>query len=158
MKKTLIIPTLLLFTACVNNDDSDANQDTSPVEEMAVETTTVDEACYLYTENTVDTQLVRLKFHGDSVTGVMKYLPWQKDASVGTLSGIKIDTAMELEWTYWQEGMETTEPVVFVILGDKLQQKRTRHDQTGEMYVPEFAKLLYEYEKVDCSVLPDRDY
>ena len=158
MKRYLFILTTLFFAACNGAEEHSATTDNmAPVPEAA---TLPDTFCYLRTEGTElqDSFVVKLVVDGHNVSGEMKYLPWQKDASIGTLKGTKTNNILKLTWTYWQEGMETMEKVAFKLEDDKAHQQLPAYNDRGEMYLPENAEYRDVYTLVDCSIFPARDY
>ncbi len=162
MKKLLLIPMILFIAACGDNEaknEKNANEVMNE-EEAIMKHSFPDELCYLMTEgsNNEDSNIIHLKFNGNNVTGEMKLLPWQKDASVGIIQGTKTGDIINLEWIYFQEGMKYTEPVVLKMYDNKVMQKATEVNDNGETIIPEGAGFVRSYKKVDCSVLPERDY
>lgn len=158
MKHYLLILSILFVAAC-NNPEKESNT-TNKSSDIETPASAPDTFCYLYTDGTEqqDSFAVKLIINGNSVSGEMKYLPWQKDASTGTLKGTKKNNVVKLIWTYWQEGMETVEKVAFKLNDGKAYQQVPAFNDRGEMYLPENPEYGEVYSLVDCSVLPKRNY
>lgn len=146
MKKHLLFPLILLFAACNNN--------TERAKEGKTKTDTL---CFLRADGQ-DTAVVRFIISEQYVTGEIKYLPWQKDARVGSTKGIIEDNVITAEWACTQEGMTFTVPVRFKINSNSVLQQENKTNETGEEYLPEDQQFTIEYKKMDCSDFPERKY
>lgn len=101
-----------------------------------------------------DTTLVRLTISGDSVTGDLLYLPFEKDSRKGTINGTKEKNLIRGIWTYMQEGMQDTLSVEFRLNGDTLMQKAYDvNPQTGRQFLSASSAFSIGYEKADCNDL-----
>jgi hypothetical protein len=55
-----------------------------------------------------DTMKVHLAINGTLVEGSMDYMPYEKDARRGLLSGTVTDDIIKVRWTFSQEGLKDT--------------------------------------------------
>ena len=139
----------LAIVSCSSNSNKTAGTDTviagdtlakAKSTEQTNNTATVTSLCFLHTDGTKkqDSTSVELVIKGSEVTGLMNWLPSQKDSRKGKLNGsIKGDT-IQAKWTFMQEGMEDTIGVNFRLIDDQLAQKplklnvKTGRQQTDE--------------------------
>jgi hypothetical protein len=87
-----------------------------------------------------DTTEVKLRFLStDDIRGEMRVLPYQKDGSIGTLTGkLNAQEELELTYDYTIEGNRQSEPKIMKIEGDKLFQKNLELEDptnTGKMQI-----------------------
>lgn len=95
-----------------------------------------------------DSAIVLLIIDGSKVSGKMKYLPAEKDARTGTLSGTIENNIIHAKWSFMQEGMNDTVPVSFKLEDDLLLQKVSAYDvKTGKEYLPDTAQYTIEYKR-----------
>ena len=86
--------------------------------------------CFLHALNK-DSTFVQLTLAGDSITGTMRWRPWEKDGATGTLAGIRNAAGeFELLYDYMIEGQRQTETKVMKMEGSLLWIK------TGELLDP----------------------
>ncbi len=156
MKKYILLLLVIGLAAC--NEGDNKQQESSSEANTEEKGQEVKEMCFLnaHNFNKVDSDFIKLVITGDEVTGEMSYYPYEKDASVGTIKGTIAGDIITLKWTYWQEGMESTEPVVLKMIPENLLQKATAMNEKGEIYVPEDAKYVESYKQVDCSLYEKR--
>ena len=109
----------IFIASCSSNSNKTANKDS--VDAHAADTGKITSAtpaasslCFLKTEGK-DTTSIELVTKGIKVTGIMNWLPYQKDSRKGTLEGmVKGDTINAL-WSFMQEGMKDTLNLKFVL-------------------------------------------
>ncbi|MCD6064153.1 MAG: hypothetical protein K0R82_2064 [Flavipsychrobacter sp.] len=122
-----------------------------------VNTHEIDSLCYLLAGGTTkqDTKSLKLVMQGDEVTGVLMYLPHQKDARFGRIRGSRDGDIMFGTWYYEQEGMKDSVGVSFKRDGsDILQQPSSFNEKTGKEYLNTSAPYSIRYSRTDCSNLP----
>lgn len=155
MRKYVLILTVILFAACGEEADNAGNL-------KAVKQPKVKERsyCYLRTDgtNNQDTEAIHIIVKNDSVSGEMKYLPHEKDARVGTLTGIKVGDVIKADWLCQQEGMEFTVQVGLKMKRNKVLQQVSAFNDKGEEYLPTNAEYKWEYKEVNCDQFPARNY
>lgn len=158
MKKLLAIPLFLLLAACADDNTKDKTE--APIVDVTMETSGPETVCYIRTEGNAnqDTSAIRLVVDGDKVVGEIKYLPWEKDAAVGNVIGIKEGDLYKLNWTYSQEGMESTMFIALKTEDGKAYTLETTQDENGNEVIKESGRQLEEYMKVDCLAFPGKDY
>lgn len=146
MKKYLVIAVVALLAACGNEENKKETAEAALEVATEVSTIEVDSVCFIRTDGTKhqDTAAVKLYIKGNSVTGKMMYLPYEKDWRLGNISGKKQGSKIETRWTFMQEGMVDSLAVQFDIDGDKL--------------VEYNGGTTYEYTKADCSKFPAYDF
>lgn len=147
--------------ACDKNDALQANkQDGSGAAKELAYTTSNGTYCFrkVFKQDVTDVQLTIL---GDEVTGIMNWVPYEKDSARGTLKGIKNAAGeLDLMYDYMIEGNQQTETKIMKIEGEKLMIK------VGELLDPKNdghliykdiaqAQYLEILEPVDCKNLAD---
>jgi hypothetical protein len=132
MRFSALVPALLCVAvgACTSSNQSSETNDSvagvsEPVSEAPEEQQAATERCFLRTEGlqNQDTTFISLNLDGEEVSGEMRWVPFEKDARRGTLSGKRSDSTITATWTYMQEGMTDSLQVQFVLEGDRLVQK-----------------------------------
>jgi hypothetical protein len=100
---------------------------------------------------------IQLTIAGDVVTGVMNWIPYQKDGARGTLKGTKNAAGeFDLMYDYMIEGSQQTETKIMKIEDGKLLVK------VGELLDPNYdGRLIYKdvnqakyseiLDKIDCK-------
>ncbi|RZA03969.1 MAG: hypothetical protein EOP47_00965 [Sphingobacteriaceae bacterium] len=149
----LILAIALIATACnsVGDKSEGAAADT-----LAVATTprtpNPHALCFLRTEGTKnrDTTSIELVIKGDTVTGLMNWMPYEKDSRKGKLNGtIKNDTINAL-WSFMQEGMTDTISLKFTVLNNQLMQKPLKlNTTTGRQQTDDSAGYTLAYQTSD---------
>lgn len=121
-------------------------------------TPTISSLCFVRTEGNKnqDSTTVQLVIKGNTVTGEMNWMPYQKDGRKGILNGtIKSDTVKAV-WTFKQEGMTDTMAVNYKLDGDKLTQKPLKvNTKTGRQQTDEAAGYTVVYHPT-VSVRPEK--
>ncbi|GAA3986578.1 hypothetical protein [Mucilaginibacter dorajii] len=127
-----------LMASCTGNISSDSN-DTSDIKISPGDTQLTSapgspavnmQYCFFHTDGTQaqDTTKVSMLINGDKVTGNMQWLPKEKDARKGTLTGTLNGNAIKALWTFNQEGRADTMSVEFQLRGNALAQKPYKYD------------------------------
>lgn len=114
--------------------------------DSAVNTTAI---CFERAEgkNNTDSTYVQLIIKGNTVTGEMNWLPFEKDARKGLLTGTKKSNIIQANWTFKQEGATDTMKVSFKLEGNTLAQKPFKTDpKTGRQYTDESADYTIKYQ------------
>lgn len=152
MKKQLfffLLSTILLAMACKQKPTTESTESES------MPTTLADGAyCYEYRVGK-DVTTVNLVLDGNTVTGEMNWLPYEKDSGRGTLQGTRDGNEISAIWTYVIEGSNQTEEVLFKMEGDQLLRKTgelvdTNNDGNLKMKDPASAQYNETYTKVAC--------
>ena len=149
---------LLLFLSalscsCKTEAEKSNGEATQTIDSGSVRITN-DTLCYLRTEgnNLQDSSFIQLVISNGKVKGIMKWIPYEKDARIGSLNGIKTGDSLSLTWTYMQEGMKDSLPVFLRIQHGKLFQKESSVDaQSGREVVMDTARFSVEYDAVPCN-------
>lgn len=122
---------LILFSAlaCSTPEKSNTPVETViPAEEPAE--TTDGTHCFLLALNK-DSTFVNLTLKGDSITGTMRWRPWEKDGATGTLAGLRAASGeLDLLYDYMIEGQRQTETKVMKV------ENGTLWIKTGELVDP----------------------
>lgn len=138
------------FAACNGGaDKKEAANDSLPA---ATESGT---ACYLKAVGK-DTFRLQLVINDEQVAGELRYDHYEKDKSRGTLTGVLKDNILRASYSYQSEGMNSTRPVVFKVMGDQVYEALADNfDPNG---VPVFSEtndqLKFDpspYSKKDCE-------
>lgn len=161
MNKYLIICSLL-FLSC--RDNAKITQEaTENVIEIAtkISTNTTDTLCFLQTQGIKhqDTSIIKLVITNNDVVGKMLYMPHEKDGRFGNIKGNKNGDILDLVWTYMQEGMKDSIPVILKMNGSSLLQKSSSYDlNSGREFIADTAEFRKEYSKMDCILFSKYDF
>jgi hypothetical protein len=151
---TLTCVAALFITACsspqkkaagtdtVINGDTIAKAKDTPTNNN---TPTVYSLCFLNKEGR-DSTSIELVIHGNAVTGLMNWLPYQKDSRNGVLAGtIKNDT-LRATWGFMQEGQKDTINLNFLFKNSQLSQKPLKFNaKTGRQQTDEKSGYTIKY-------------
>ncbi len=110
--------------------------------------------CFFHTDGTQaqDTTKVSMLINDDKVTGNMQWLPKEKDARKGTLSGTLKGNAIKALWTFNQEGKPDTMTVEFQLRGNALAQKPYKYDtKTVKEQTDASADYKVIYNMTNCK-------
>ncbi|SEL07347.1 hypothetical protein [Parapedobacter koreensis] len=150
----LCIACFALCTACQSGNRSEtaaANDTLSQADNLPEDQE--QKYCFLRTEGTQqqDSSYVQLVIRGSTVSGIYNTIPYEKDARRGTVLGKLENGAIDLVWTFTQEGMQDTLRVVFTLQDGRLMQKPLTVDtQTGRQVTRDTSGFSVAYEPVDC--------
>ncbi len=126
MKNICLILALAFIVASCNNTGN-KSEDTlaDTLTDTSNRTPNAHALCFLRTEgnNNQDTTSIELVIKDNKVTGLMNWMPFEKDSRKGKLNGtIKNDT-IDAVWSFMQEGMTDTINLKFTIINNQLMQK-----------------------------------
>lgn len=110
--------------------------------------------CFFYTDGTQtqDTTKVNMLINGDKVTGEMSWLPKDKDAKKGIITGNINNNIIKATWTFNQEGIKDTMKVEFRLRGNALAQKPYKYDtKTGRQQTNSAAGFSVLYNMENCN-------
>jgi hypothetical protein len=106
-------------TDTIINGDTLAKAKTTPINNN---TPTIYSLCFLNQQGR-DSTSVELVIHGNKVTGLMNWLPYQKDSRKGTIAGMLKNDTLNATWSYMQEGQKDTLGIKFWLKDSQLSQK-----------------------------------
>ena len=146
----MILVFSVAFAACNSGaDKKEGANDSLPV------ATAYGTACYLKAVGR-DTFRLQLVINEEQVAGELRYDHYEKDKSSGTLTGVLKDNILRASYSYHSEGMNSTRPVVFKVMGDQVYEALADNfDPNG---IPVFSEandqLKFDpspYKKQDCE-------
>ncbi len=151
-----VIIGVLAFFSCRNATQQEAAAQTNTIQADTgnVAMVMTDSLCFLLTEGLTrkDSTVVQLAVTGDTVRGLMIYMPYEKDSRRGNLSGIKDGKQINAQWIYMQEGTIDSINVSFRLEEDVLKQQQSTLDRnTGKEYFPNNAEYDKYYDRIDCN-------
>lgn len=152
---SLILAIALIVTSCNSvGDKSDAAAiDTlSNIGTPTNRTPNAHALCFLRTEgtNNKDTTSIELVIKKNKVTGVMNWMPYQKDSRMGKLQGNIKNDSIYVVWTFMQEGMKDTLSLHFKLNNNRLLQKPLRlNEKTGRQQTDKTADYTLAYNTSD---------
>lgn len=144
----LALSAALLVSACRGNSSGENQQQAGY---HPLDTT----LCYLRVQGTEaeDSTYLHLDIHQDTVSGLMNWIPAEKDARKGFLYGMHRQDTLELFWVFLQEGREDTLRTRFLLKNKRLYQQAYAVDPaTGAQYTPDSGSFTLEFLPVDCPV------
>ncbi len=103
---------LLLITACNNQENTRNTTDTTAVENA--EKPVSKNTCYLGVSGK-DSIKLHIEIKGDSVHGNLNYLMAQKDSNTGTFTGKMHGDTLLADYLFSSEGMQSIRQVSFII-------------------------------------------
>ena len=108
--------------------------------------------CFLRTDgnNNQDTTSIELVIKDNKITGLMNWMPFEKDSRKGKLQGtIKNDTIYAV-WSFMQEGMTDTINLKFTVKNNQLMQKPLKlNTTTGREQTDDTADYILAYRTSD---------
>jgi len=143
MRRVIVYCSFIISTIGCRSENSDNQRTDSSIaylDSVAIAKPTIDTLCF---EERVGKDLtnVRLIINGDSVTGNMEWLPWEKDRARGTLKGKKNGNEIIADYDYIIEGSNQLEEKVFILDGDKLLIKSGElEEKNGKLLMKDPAK------------------
>ncbi|GAB2972903.1 hypothetical protein GCM10027049_03520 [Mucilaginibacter puniceus] len=148
-----ILAIAVIITSCnATGDKSEAALSDTLTAAPAPRTPNAQALCFLRTEgnNNQDTTSIELVIKNNKVTGIMNWMPYQKDNRMGKLQGdIKNDT-IEVVWTFIQEGMTDTLNLQFKLDNNHLLQKPLKlNEKTGRQQTDKSADYTLAYNTSD---------
>ncbi|GAB3927781.1 hypothetical protein [Mucilaginibacter myungsuensis] len=158
MRRLILIATIAAVAVACSSPENKAEQtDTLAADSAKTEhtqlthpndTAALTSMCFVRTEGTKhqDSTTVNLVVKGEKVTGEMMWLPHEKDARKGLLSGSLSGDSIKVVWTFMQEGMTDTMALHFKMAGDKLWQRPLKlNTKTGRQQTDAVANYSVEY-------------
>jgi hypothetical protein len=111
------------------------------------------EYCFMRTEGTSnqDTTAVHLVIKAGVVGGEMQWMPKEKDARKGTLTGTMNGNDIKAVWTFMQEGVKDTMAVAFQLSSQQLGQKPFKVTKDGRQETDGAAGYTLMYKLDNCS-------
>jgi hypothetical protein len=82
-----------------------------------------------------DTTRLTLIYNGSKVVGKLAWVPWEKDAAIGSLLGTISGDTIVAEYNYVQEGEQATEEKIMVREGNDILIMGGELEQRGKMFV-----------------------
>ncbi len=148
----------MALAACQSKKTETASTDSTTVSADTVATATAPVAeetiCYEFRFKK-DVTSVKLVMKGDSVTGEMSELIWEKDSATGTLKGKKVGNDLIVDYDYVIEGSNQVEERILRMDGDKLlvMSGELMEDKSGKLKVKDPAKATVSETlvKVKCN-------
>lgn len=101
-----------------------------------------------------DSLYVQLNVDGDSVTGILNWLPAEKDKMTGTLTGTIKDNTVKAIYSYSAEGQMAKEEKIFKIDGDSLRIKNGEMEERNGIWILKNADSVPYNEalgRVECA-------
>ncbi|MFY8019733.1 MAG: hypothetical protein ACOVP1_00995 [Bacteroidia bacterium] len=147
MRLITVLFSLALLIACSSNEQKAETK--SPIKRD-------EKLCFLLTEGLKNEDSTSLQIHIQDtlVTGYYSIIPYEKDASIGSISGTIKDSIIECVYSYTQEGIDSKENQIWKLQNDKILLKTApgTYDEQGNIVYDssqfEFNFILY---KVDCD-------
>lgn len=147
-----------LFASCAgnrsnSNTDTLSNKDTAQANAADAPPVNM-QYCFYHTDGTQaqDTTMVNMLINGDKVTGKMSWIPKEKDARKGDITGTLKGNAIKAVWTFMQEGAKDTVSVEFQLRGNALAQKPYQYDaKTGRQQTNTNANYSVIYSMKNCT-------
>ena len=133
---------------------ADSTVVSADIEATASKPSTDETVCYEFRFKK-DITSVKLVMKGDSVSGEMSELLWEKDSATGTLKGKKVGNELIVDYDYVIEGSNQVEERILKIEGDKLlvMSGELIEDKNGKLKMKDPAKATVSETlvKVKCN-------
>jgi hypothetical protein len=147
MRITYLLIISIILVSCSN---------TEPKTNQNAETKRNEKLCFLLTDGLKNEDSTSLKIHIQDtlVTGEYNYIPWEKDAALGTISGIINDSIIECVYTYSQEGEEFKENQTWKLRDNQILLKTapaTIDEQGNITYDSSKYEFNFIINKIDCK-------
>jgi hypothetical protein len=94
-----------------------------------------------------DSTSLNIHIQDTLITGEFNYIPYEKDAAIGTISGVIKDSIIECVYTYSQEGEEFKENQIWKLKGDKILMK------SAPAILDEQGNIAYDSSKYDFNII-----
>jgi hypothetical protein len=149
----LILAIAVAITSCKSTGDkSEAASIDTLAATPAPRTPNAHALCFLRTEgnNNQDTTSIELVIKNNKVTGLMNWMPYEKDSRKGKLEGTIKDDIIQVVWSFVQEGITDTMELQFKLQNNTLLQKPLKADpKTGRQQTDETADYTLAYRTSD---------
>lgn len=144
---------VLLMASCSSNNEKSSGKDTLANSDTATtakvnDTAAIRSLCFLGLagKTSQDSTSIELVIKDKKVTGMMNWLPYQKDSRKGLLEGTVKGDTIQAVWTFTQEGMKDTLNLKFRLQNDVLYQKPLKlNTKTGREQTDESAGYTLSY-------------
>ena len=151
---SLILVIAFIVASCNNtgNKNEAALIDTLADSSSIPRTPNAHALCFLRIDgnNNQDTTSIELVIKDNKVTGLMNWMPYQKDSRKGKLQGTIKNDSIQAVWSFMQEGMTDTINVQFKLQNNNLLQKPLKVDpKTGRQQTDEAADYTLAYRTSD---------
>jgi hypothetical protein len=147
MKLITLFGLLLIIASCSPDENRDAAKT-----EIATKPPIAHALCFLLTagNNNRDSTSIELIIKNNKVTGLMNWMPYQKDSRKGTLIGTINNNIVNATWSFMQEGMKDTLHLQFKLDSTRLLQKPLiLNPQTGRQQTDESAAYTLVFNTSD---------
>lgn len=156
MKNNLLFIVIIIVftTACQPKPASNVTEITNTSETPA--TTELADGSYCFQQSIGrDTTSINLSINGNTVSGEMNWIPYEKDGARGTLQGTRNGNEITAIWAYVIEGSDQKEQVMFKIEGDQLLRKvgeleYPNNDGNLKLKDPANAAYSETFSKITC--------
>ena len=149
---SLILAIAFLAASCNNTGNKSEANLADTLTDAPARTPNAHALCFLRTEgnNNQDTTSIELVIKDNKVTGLMNWMPFEKDSRKGKLQGtIKNDT-IDAVWSFMQEGMTDTLNLKLTIIDNQLMQKPLKlNTTTGRQQTDDTAGYTLAYRTSD---------
>lgn len=146
MKKIVLqLSFMMILGACQskNTESTTTSTNNANTDTLAAATGPVTETLCFEEKVGKDITTVKLIIKGNSVSGNMEWLPWEKDRATGTLKGQKNGNEIIADYDYMIEGVNQSEEKIFILEGDKLSVKSGElEEKNGKLVMKNPAKAV----------------
>ncbi len=126
----LVFAVAFTLSSCSSNSDK-SNDSLDTIAVVQPRTPLKHALCFLRSEGR-DSTSIELVIKDNKVTGLMNWLPYEKDSRKGKLAGTINNDTIEVVWSFMQEGMTDTLMLHFKLDDTRLWQKPLKlNTQTG---------------------------
>ncbi len=153
MKQTFLLFAACIIMSCSPQPTTNTQTAQTPVVVQPAAVSSTETICFLKTEG-LDSTKVQLIFIGDSVKGIMHWMPAEKDGAYGTLAGKRVGDSIFVDYNFEIEGDNEIEAKIFILKSDRLIELDGELEQKNGKSVmihPEKAKQGDVLLKTDCS-------
>lgn len=148
-----ILVVAVIITSCNSaGDKSEAAALDTLTTARAPRTPNAHALCFLRTDgnNNRDTTSIELVIKDDKITGLMNWMPYQKDSRKGKLQGTIKNDSIQAIWSFMQEGMTDTLNLQFKLQNNNLLQKPLKVDpKSGRQQTDKAADYTLAYRTSD---------
>ena len=151
---SLILALAFIMVSCNDTGDKSeaASIDTLADSSTPKRTPNAHALCFLRTEgnNNQDTTSIELVIKNNKVTGLMNWMPYEKDSRKGKLQGTIKNDSIQVAWSFMQEGVTDTIILQFKLDNNQLMQKPLKFNTTtGREHTDETADYTLTYRTSD---------
>lgn len=149
---SLILAIAFIAASCNNTGNKNEATLADTLTDASRRTPNVHALCFLRTDgnNKQDTTSIELVIKDNKITGLMNWLPYQKDSRKGKLQGIIKNDTIDVVWSFMQEGMTDTINLKFTVKNNQLMQKPLKlNTTTGREQTDNAADYTLAYNTSD---------